>query len=72
MNDYRRALDSCPIPEGLEQRLAERVLAAEPVGKASVIRPMSFPKKTLLFQDGPPWAVFRKKRCPKDTSFITC
>ena len=48
MNDYRRALDSCPIPEGLEQRLSQRVLAAEPVGKTSVIRPMSFPKKTLL------------------------
>lgn len=48
MNDYRRAIDSCPIPEGLEQRLGQRVLAAEPAGKTSVIRPMSFGKKALL------------------------
>lgn len=48
MNEYRRAMDSCPIPEGLEQRLAQRVLAAEPVKKQSVICPMSFGKKVLL------------------------
>lgn len=47
MNDYRRAMESCPIPEGLETRLAERVLAA-PAKKRAVIRPMSFGKKALL------------------------
>ena len=47
MNDYRRAIESCPIPEGLESRLAERVLAAEPE-KRTAIRPMSFGKKALL------------------------
>lgn len=48
MNDYRRAVDSCSVPEGLEQRLAERVLAAEPAKRRAVIRPMSFGKKALL------------------------
>ena len=47
MNDYRRAIERCPIPEGLEARLAERVLAAEPE-KQTAIRPMSFGKKALL------------------------
>ncbi|MBQ7777565.1 MAG: hypothetical protein IJ396_01505 [Oscillibacter sp.] len=47
MNEYRRAMAGCPIPEGLEERLAARVLAV-PVEKKSVIRPMSFAKKALL------------------------
>lgn len=47
MNEYRRAIDCCPIPEGLEQRLAQRVLAAEAANRRGVIRPMSFAKKML-------------------------
>lgn len=39
MNAYRKAMEQYPLPDGLEERLRERVLAAQPAGCRGIYRP---------------------------------
>ena len=48
MKDYKQAMEHCAPPADQEQRLKLRILAAEPVKKQPVIRPMSAARKALL------------------------
>lgn len=48
MKLYQSAMEHCAPPEGLEARLRQAVLAAEPPEKRRVFRPRGFVRKALL------------------------
>ncbi len=47
MNKYHKAMDNYPLPDGLEERMRERVLSAAPPKKHRVFKPKT-PKKRLI------------------------
>ena len=48
MNAYSKAMAHCVPPVDLEQRLAQRVLEADPVENKRVIRPMTLARRVIL------------------------
>lgn len=50
MNRYQKAMETCPVPAELEERLKRRVLAEKPWGgrHRRIIRPRSFARRALL------------------------
>lgn len=48
MKLYQSAMEHCTPTEGLEERLRQAVLTAEPSGKCRVFRPRGFVRKALL------------------------
>lgn len=50
MNRYQKAMEICPVPAELEERLKRRVLAEKPAGgrHRRIIRPRSFARRALL------------------------
>lgn len=48
MNKYRRAMEDCPLPEGLEERMRGKALAAEPKARQKTVRPWTYAKKAAL------------------------
>ncbi len=48
MNIYRKAMEECPLPEGLEERLREQVLSTAQEGRRRTVRPWTMARKVSL------------------------
>jgi len=48
MNIYRKAMEACPLPEGLEERLREQVLSTAQEGRRRTVRPWTMARKVSL------------------------
>ena len=48
MKLYHSAMEHCVPPEGLEERLRQRVLAAAPQAEKRIFRPRGYVRKAVL------------------------
>ena len=48
MKLYHSAMEHCVPPEGLEERLQQRVLAAAPQAEKRIFRPRGYVRKAVL------------------------
>ncbi len=48
MNKYHKAIDNCPFPDGLEERMREKVLSASPPEKHRVFKPKVSKKRLII------------------------